>query len=160
MSNPIQIIHKALSIFLLHVTHDKVSLSKQMTISHGFWLGKLPTEKIFNVLTTSATITSLLPFPQPYIITVWSRKLKQRNEFYLPVHRKLFLTLDRKWWWRWRFSRSEAVRVRVWYTLWVMLRHIAWTSWNRIVKKRHSRNILFALKWAIFYHRSRHSAVW
>ena len=34
--NSIQITHKALSIFLLHVTHDKVSLSKQMTISHGF----------------------------------------------------------------------------------------------------------------------------
>ena len=35
--NSIQIAHKALSIFRLHVTHDKVSLSKQMTISHGFY---------------------------------------------------------------------------------------------------------------------------
>ena len=34
--NSIEITYKALSIFLLHVTHDKVSLSKQMTISHGF----------------------------------------------------------------------------------------------------------------------------
>ena len=37
----IQITHKALSIFLLHVRHDKVSLSKQMTISHGFKIFKL-----------------------------------------------------------------------------------------------------------------------
>ena len=35
--NSIQVTHKALSIFLLRVTHDKVSLSEQMTISHGFW---------------------------------------------------------------------------------------------------------------------------
>ena len=37
MSNSIQITHKAPSIFLLHVTHDKVFLSEQMTISHGFY---------------------------------------------------------------------------------------------------------------------------
>ena len=35
--NSIQITHKALSIFLLHVTHDKVSLSRQITIPHGFY---------------------------------------------------------------------------------------------------------------------------
>ena len=34
--NSIQITHKGISIFPLHVRHDKVSLSKQMTISRGF----------------------------------------------------------------------------------------------------------------------------
>ena len=34
--NSIEITHKAISIFLLHVRHDKVSLSKQITISDGF----------------------------------------------------------------------------------------------------------------------------
>ena len=61
-----------------------------------------------------------------------------------------FLAVDRKWSGHWRFSRSEAFRVRVWYTLWVMLRHIAWTSWNRIGKKRHTRNRLFVLKMGYF----------
>ena len=41
----------------------------------------------------------------------------------------------------WRFSRSEAFRVRFWFYLWAMLRHIACTSWNRIGKKRHTRNL-------------------
>ena len=36
---------------------------------------------------------------------------------------------------------------------------IAWTLWNRIVKKRHAKNILFALKMGYFYHRSWHSQV-
>ena len=92
------------------------------------------------------SIVKILPFPPPYVITVWFQKLKRRNECCLPVHR----TVGRKWWGRWRFSRSEAFRVRVWYTLWEMLRHIAWTSWNRIAKKRHTRNILFALKMGDF----------
>ena len=61
-----------------------------------------------------------------------------------------FLAVDRKWSGHWRFSGSEAFRVRVWYTLWAMLRHIAWTSWNRIGKKRHTRNRLFALKMGYF----------
>ena len=92
------------------------------------------------------SIVKISPFPPPYVFTVWFQKLKRRNEFCLPY----FLTVDRKWWGRWRFSRSEAFRVRVWYSLWAMLRHIAWTSWNRIAKKRHTRNILFALNMGDF----------
>ena len=34
--NSIKITLKALSIFRLHVRRDKVSLSDQMTVSHGF----------------------------------------------------------------------------------------------------------------------------
>ena len=34
--NSIQITHKAIFIFLPHVRHDEVSLSKQMTISRRF----------------------------------------------------------------------------------------------------------------------------
>ena len=91
------------------------------------------------------SIVKILPFPQPYVIAVWFQKMKRRND---TVHRKLFFDshCDPKWWGRWRFSRSEAFRVRVWHTLWAMLRHIAWTSWNRIGKKRHTRNLLFDLK--------------
>ena len=116
------------------------------------------------------SIVNILPFPPPYVITVLFQKLKRRNEFcfvdYIvwgsTINEKwsevkftcpseiFFLTVDRKWWGRWRFSRSEAFRVRVWYTLYAMLRHIAWTSWNRIDKKRHTRNILFALKIGYF----------
>ena len=82
----------------------------------------------------------------PYDFRSWN---VETNFVYLSIG-NYFPTVDRKWWGRWRFSRSEAFRVRVWYSLWAMLRHIAWTSWNRIAKKRHTRNILFALNMGDF----------
>ena len=94
-------------------------------------------------------ISPKIPFDELFLKTI----LKTSSDIYFFENfRKSdrapdnFLTVDRKWSGHWRFSRSEAFRVRVWYTLWAMLRHIAWTSWNRIGKKRHTRNRLFALK--------------
>ena len=89
---------------------------------------------------------SHLPFSQPHIYRMISEAETVKRVFVYLSTGKYFLTVDRKWSRHWRISRLEAFRVRAWYTLWAMLRRIAWNSWNRICKKRHTRNRLFALK--------------
>ena len=102
------------------------------------WLSLCLTGHTFSDGRTDSSLTNLLT------------QLSRKNISPAISVRNYFLTVDRKWWGRWRYSLSKAFRVRAWYSLRAMLRHIAWTSSNRIAKKRQTRNTLFALKMGDF----------
>ena len=139
--NSIQITHKALSVFLLHVTHATPS-QRQNINSHQC-----------NI----RSIVKILPFPPPNY-RVWFQKLKRRNEFCLPFHRKLFSD-----------SWPEVVRMLkifsvgsfpswVWYTgqCWDILLGLHEIG---LSKRDIPGTFYLPWKWPIFYHRSRHSPV-